>query len=43
MRTLTPPIIPKVRSVTDTSNFDEYPPDADGPPADDLTGWDADF
>ncbi|XP_073992117.1 cGMP-dependent protein kinase for isoform X4 [Rhodnius prolixus] len=43
MRTLTPPILPKVRSVTDTSNFDEYPPDADGPPADDLTGWDADF
>uniref|UniRef100_A0A224XKS9 cGMP-dependent protein kinase n=1 Tax=Panstrongylus lignarius TaxID=156445 RepID=A0A224XKS9_9HEMI len=43
MRTLTPPILPKVRSCTDTSNFDEYPPDADGPPADDLTGWDADF
>uniref|UniRef100_A0A0K8TDE6 cGMP-dependent protein kinase n=1 Tax=Lygus hesperus TaxID=30085 RepID=A0A0K8TDE6_LYGHE len=42
-RTLTPPILPKVRNVIDTSNFDDYPPDADGPPADDLTGWDADF
>ncbi|XP_065206345.1 cGMP-dependent protein kinase, isozyme 2 forms cD5/T2 isoform X4 [Planococcus citri] len=42
-RTLIPPIQPKVRSVTDTRNFDEYPPDADGPPPDDLTGWDAEF
>ncbi|XP_069699973.1 cGMP-dependent protein kinase, isozyme 2 forms cD4/T1/T3A/T3B isoform X2 [Periplaneta americana] len=41
--TLIPPITPKVRNVTDTSNFDEYPPDSDGPPPDDLTGWDADF
>ncbi|XP_033608588.1 cGMP-dependent protein kinase, isozyme 2 forms cD4/T1/T3A/T3B isoform X3 [Cryptotermes secundus] len=41
--TLIPPITPKVRNVTDTSNFDEYPPDSEGPPLDDLTGWDADF
>lgn len=42
-RTLIPPIQPKVRGVTDTKNFDTYPPDADGPPPDDLTGWDAEF
>lgn len=42
-RTLIPPILPKIRSQTDSSNFDEYPPDQDPPPADDLTGWDADF
>lgn len=41
--TLIPPITPKVRNVTDTSNFDEYPPDNEGPPLDDLTGWDAEF
>ncbi|XP_054267618.1 cGMP-dependent protein kinase, isozyme 2 forms cD4/T1/T3A/T3B isoform X6 [Macrosteles quadrilineatus] len=42
-RTLIPPILPKVRSVVDTGNFDEYPPDAEGPPPDDISGWDADF
>lgn len=42
-RTLTPPIIPKVQNVTDTSNFDDYPPDTDGVPPDDVSGWDADF
>uniref|UniRef100_A0A1B6EZI2 cGMP-dependent protein kinase n=2 Tax=Cuerna arida TaxID=1464854 RepID=A0A1B6EZI2_9HEMI len=42
-RTLIPPILPKVRNVTDTGNFDEYPPDADGPPPDDISGWDTDF
>jgi cGMP-dependent protein kinase len=41
--TLIPPILPQVKSVVDTANFDEYPPDADGPPPDDITGWDADF
>ncbi|CAB4006069.1 cGMP-dependent kinase 1 [Paramuricea clavata] len=41
-RKLTPPIIPKVKSGTDASNFDEYPPD-DEVPVDDLTGWDRDF
>ncbi|XP_018577921.1 cGMP-dependent protein kinase, isozyme 2 forms cD4/T1/T3A/T3B [Anoplophora glabripennis] len=42
-RTLTPPILPKVQHVTDTSNFDDYPPDTDGLPPDDLTGWDSHF
>lgn len=42
-RTLIPPILPKVRNVTDTGNFDDYPPDADGPPPDDMSGWDTDF
>uniref|UniRef100_L7LYD3 cGMP-dependent protein kinase n=1 Tax=Rhipicephalus pulchellus TaxID=72859 RepID=L7LYD3_RHIPC len=42
-RTLKPPIIPQVRHMTDTSNFDRYPPDTDGPPPDDMTGWDANF
>lgn len=42
-RKLQPPIIPTVRSVLDASNFDEYPPDAEGPPPDDITGWDIDF
>lgn len=42
-RTLTPPIVPNVRSVIDCSNFDEYPPDSDGPPPDDNSGWDIDF
>ena len=31
-RTLTPPILPKIQNHLDTSNFDEYPTDADGPP-----------
>ena len=43
MRKLTPPIMPDVKNVIDTTNFDDYPPDADGPPPDDLTGWDNDF
>nr|CAI5822819.1 unnamed protein product [Callosobruchus analis] len=42
-RTLTPPILPKVESVTDTSNFDKYPVDEDGPPPEDTSGWDAAF
>lgn len=42
-RTLTPPIMPKVRSAVDTSNFDNYPPDADSPPPDDNSGWDVNF
>jgi len=32
LRNLTPPIMPKISSHVDTSNFDEYPLDADGPP-----------
>ncbi|GLV39476.1 foraging [Carabus blaptoides fortunei] len=42
-RTLIPPISPQVRSVIDTSNFDDYPPDSDGPPPDDISGWDSEF
>ncbi|XP_069942431.1 cGMP-dependent protein kinase 1 isoform X2 [Cherax quadricarinatus] len=42
-RTLAPPIVPNVHSVVDCSNFDEYPPDTDGPPPDDNSGWDIDF
>ncbi|XP_025412180.1 cGMP-dependent protein kinase, isozyme 2 forms cD4/T1/T3A/T3B isoform X3 [Sipha flava] len=42
-RTLTPPILPVVRSAIDTSNFDNYPPDADSPPPDDNSGWDSNF
>ncbi|KAM3965673.1 cGMP-dependent protein kinase for isoform 3-T5 [Aphomia sociella] len=42
-RTLDPPITPIVKSAVDTHNFDQYPPDADEPPPDDLSGWDATF
>lgn len=42
-RTLTPPIIPKIRDPTDSSNFDEYPSDMDGLPPEDVSGWDIDF
>jgi len=42
-RTLTPPILPSIRSQLDTSNFDEYPMDSDGPPPDDVSGWDEHF
>jgi cGMP-dependent protein kinase 1 len=41
-RSMSPPIKPNIKSVTDASNFDEYPEDTDIPP-DDVTGWDADF
>ncbi|KAG8238063.1 hypothetical protein J437_LFUL014373, partial [Ladona fulva] len=41
--TLIPPMIPEVMNVLDTSNFDNYPLDEEGPPPDDLSGWDADF
>lgn len=42
-RSLTPPIMPDVKSVIDTTNFDDYPPDPDSPPPDDVSGWDNDF
>ncbi|XP_030384638.1 cGMP-dependent protein kinase, isozyme 2 forms cD4/T1/T3A/T3B isoform X1 [Scaptodrosophila lebanonensis] len=42
-RSLEPPIKPTVKSVVDTANFDDYPPDPEGPPPDDVTGWDKDF
>lgn len=35
--------MPTVKSAIDTTNFDDYPPDADGPPQDDDSGWDKDF
>lgn len=35
--------MPKVVSPMDTTNFDDYPPDADPPPPDDISGWDNDF
>lgn len=38
-----PPIKPVVKHVTDTSNFDEYPPDSEGQPPDDVSGWDNEF
>lgn len=43
VRKVEPPIEPVVRSVLDASNFDDYPPDNEGPPPDDITGWDIDF
>ncbi|XP_070544334.1 cGMP-dependent protein kinase 1-like isoform X3 [Ptychodera flava] len=42
-KTVTPPIIPSVRSPTDTANFDDYPEDDEPPPPDDHTGWDREF
>ncbi|XP_076168636.1 cGMP-dependent protein kinase for isoform X3 [Ptiloglossa arizonensis] len=42
-RTLEPPIMPRVQSAIDTTNFDEYAPDSDPPPPDDVSGWDNDF
>ncbi|XP_076061980.1 cGMP-dependent protein kinase, isozyme 1-like isoform X2 [Oratosquilla oratoria] len=42
VRSLTPPILPKVRGPTDASNFDAYPRDVEVPP-DELSGWDLDF
>lgn len=41
-RTAQPPILPKVTSPTDVSNFDQYPPDHDDVP-DELSGWDEGF
>ena len=32
LRNLQPPITPKIQGSLDTSNFDDYPMDADGPP-----------
>lgn len=41
-RSLPPPHIPKIKSLTDASNFDKYPRDVDIPP-DELSGWDERF
>merc|ERR1712165_74131 len=42
-KTLSVPIMPKIQSHLDTSNFDEYPMDQDGAPPDDVSGWDEHF
>ena len=42
-RTLPPPIKPKIKSPSDTSNFDEFPPEDSKPPPDETSGWDKDF
>ncbi|CAH1167226.1 unnamed protein product [Phyllotreta striolata] len=42
-RTLSPPILPRVQNVTDTSNFDKYPRDTEALPPDDISGWDVHF
>ncbi|XP_015916401.1 cGMP-dependent protein kinase 1 isoform X4 [Parasteatoda tepidariorum] len=42
-RNLVAPILPRVRNCIDTSNFDTFPPDMSGLPADDISGWDKDF
>ncbi|XP_071748038.1 cGMP-dependent protein kinase, isozyme 2 forms cD4/T1/T3A/T3B isoform X2 [Lepeophtheirus salmonis] len=43
VRSLHPPITPKIKNQLDTSNFDEYPMDSEGPPPDDTSGWDEYF
>ncbi|RWS30568.1 cGMP-dependent protein kinase: isozyme 2 forms cD4/T1/T3A/T3B-like protein, partial [Leptotrombidium deliense] len=42
-RNLPPPIIPRIKHATDTSNFDNYPSEEEGPVPDDISGWDIDF
>ncbi|CAL4105791.1 unnamed protein product [Meganyctiphanes norvegica] len=42
LRTLQPPIVPKIRGPTDSANFDSYPRDVEIP-GDELSGWDLDF
>ncbi|XP_035669661.1 cGMP-dependent protein kinase 1-like [Branchiostoma floridae] len=37
-----PPIVPKVRGPSDTSNFDKYSRETDIPP-EEMSGWDTDF
>uniref|UniRef100_A0A8R1XV56 cGMP-dependent protein kinase n=1 Tax=Onchocerca volvulus TaxID=6282 RepID=A0A8R1XV56_ONCVO len=41
-RTLKAPIVPKVASPSDVTNFDSYPPEQDVPP-DEFSGWDEGF
>lgn len=33
----------QIKSVTDVSNFDDYPEDNSEEPADDMSGWDKEF
>lgn len=39
---VSPPITPRVKNATDSSNFDSYPKDNEEAP-DEMSGWDADF
>lgn len=41
-RSMTPPLVPKVKGPADYSNFDHYPKSLEVPP-DELSGWDTDF
>jgi len=41
-RTLSPPILPKIKASNDTSNFDSYPREEEVPP-DEFSGWDKEF
>jgi len=41
-RTLSPPIVPKIKASNDTSNFDSYPREEEIPP-DEFSGWDKEF
>lgn len=40
---LSPPFVPDIKNACDSSNFDSYPPNTEGDPPDDFTGWDEDF
>ncbi|XP_022235013.1 cGMP-dependent protein kinase, isozyme 2 forms cD4/T1/T3A/T3B-like isoform X2 [Limulus polyphemus] len=40
---LQPPILPQIRNASDTSNFDQYPPNNEALPPDDNSGWDSEF
>lgn len=42
LQTLQAPIVPKINSANDHSNFDDYPDDDEVPP-DEMSGWDEDF
>ncbi|XP_039624118.1 cGMP-dependent protein kinase 1-like [Polypterus senegalus] len=42
-KTLLAAIVPNVNSPVDTSNFDCFPEDNEGPPLDEDSGWDIDF
>ncbi|XP_063691403.1 cGMP-dependent protein kinase 1-like isoform X5 [Bolinopsis microptera] len=39
---VSPPISPRIKNATDSSNFDSYPKDNEEAP-DEMSGWDADF
>ena len=41
-KSLSPPLLPSVQSVSDASNFDQFPRDT-SIPSDENSGWDTDF